>query len=127
MPHDGSPVITRWLEGLDDEVQAEFDARFALWAAHDKWHDLYQGLSELDRLGERFEELTKVREIAVTVNGILYRILGVHFDVWEFVMLIGYADEQQRGEIPLDVQNTFEERLNDLRRNPQNRRRDYEF
>jgi hypothetical protein len=126
MPHDGARVITRWIENLDDEVQAEFDARFLHWRTHDKWHDLYRGADEVDMPGERFEELSQIREIAVTVNAVAYRILGVHFDVWEFVMLIGYADPQRRAEVPSDVQVAFDERLNDLRKNPHNRC-DYEF
>lgn len=126
MPHDGARVITTWINRLDEEVQAEFDARLLQWAAHDKWLDLYAGAVELDKSGKRFEELTNVREIVFTVKRVLYRILGVHFDIWEFVMLIGYADEQGRAENPAEVQNTFEERLNDLRTNRQNRC-DYEF
>jgi hypothetical protein len=126
LPHDGTGVITRWMDQLDEEVQAEFDARLLIWAAKDKWLDLYGGLVEIeigaDKYGERFEELTKTREITVTVNGVLYRILGVHFDVWEFVMLIGYSDDQCRSEIPSEVQECFLERLNDLRRNRQHRR-----
>jgi hypothetical protein len=126
LPYDGTGVIGRWIEGLDDEVQAEFDARLILWAANDKWLDFYRGLNSLDSHGERFEELTKIGEIPVTVNRVLYRILGIHFDVWEFVMLVGYSDKQRRAEIPQDVRNCFQERLSDLRQN-RHHRQDYEL
>jgi hypothetical protein len=126
LPHDGTGVIGRWIDGLDDEVQAEFDARLIVWAANDKWIDFYRGLNELDKHGERFEELTKIGEIPVVVNGVLYRILGVHFDVWEFVMLIGYSDPQRRDVVPDDVQEFLQERLNDLRQN-RHHRQDYEL
>jgi hypothetical protein len=126
LPHDGTGVIRHWIDGLDDEVQAEFDARLILWAANDKWLDFYKGLNTPDSHGERFEELTKIGEIPVIVDGVLYRILGVHFDVWEFVMLIGYSDDQRRAEIPPDVQIYLQERLNDLRQNPHHRQ-DYEL
>jgi hypothetical protein len=62
----------------------------------------------------------------VTVNGVLYRILGVHFDVWEFVMLIGYSDDQRRADAPPEVQQCFRERLDDLRQNKQHRQ-DYDL
>lgn len=126
LPLDGTGVISQWIEGLDDEVQAEFDVRLALWAANDKWLDFYKGLNTLDSHGERFEELTKIGEIPVTVDGVLYRILGVHFDVWEFVMLIGYSDARRRAKVPADVQIYFQERLSDLRRN-RHHRQDYEL
>jgi hypothetical protein len=123
-------VIGKWIDGLDDEVQVEFEARFLHWAAKDKWHDLYAGLIEcepgIDKYGNRFEELTKIREITVTLNGVLYRIIGVHFSVWEFVMLIGYADEEQQATPPMDVEESFRERLSDLRQHPHHRQ-DYEL
>jgi hypothetical protein len=126
LPHDGTGVISRWMEDLDDEVQAEFDVRLIEWKAKDKWLDVYSGLVEIDMPGDRFEELTKIREIPVTVNGVLYRILGVHFDVWEFVMLIGYSDDQRRADAPPEVQQCFRERLDDLRQNKQHRQ-DYDL
>jgi hypothetical protein len=126
LPHDGTGVISRWIDGLDDEVQAEFDVRLIQWAAKDKWLDLYSGLVEIDKHGDRFEGLTNIRDIAVTVNGVLYRILGVHFEVWEFVMLIGYSDDQRRAKAPLDVQECLQERLDDLRQN-RHHRQDYEL
>lgn len=119
---DGAGVISKWMDGLDEKVQAEFDARMLVWAANDKWLDLYAGADEIDTHGERFEELTKIREIPVTVDGVLYRILGVHFDVWEFVMLIGYSDDQCRAQTPPEIQEWLMERLDDLRRNPHHRR-----
>jgi hypothetical protein len=120
--NDGAGVISSWMDGLDEQVQAEFDARMLAWATHDKWLDLYTGAVKIDTHGERFEELTQSREIPVTVDGVLYRILGVHFSVWEFVMLIGCSDDQRRAEIPPEVQEWFVERLDDLRRNPHHRR-----
>jgi hypothetical protein len=123
MPHDGSGVIGQWIDGLDDAVQAEFDDRFLQWAANDKWLDLYSGVVELDMHGERFEELGKIRDIAVTVNGVLYRILGVHLEVWEFVMLVGYSDYQRRSEPPIEVKKCFQERLSDLRQNRHHRQK----
>ena len=126
LPHDGTRVISRWLDGLDEDVQAEFDVRLIEWKAKDKWLDLYGGLVEIDTHGQRLEELTKVREIAVTVNGVLYRILGVHFDVWEFVMLVGHSDNQGRAALPPDVRQCLIERLDDLRRNPHHRQ-EYEL
>ena len=127
LPHDGTCVISQWMDGLDDEVQAEFDVRLIEWKAKDKWIDLYGGLVEIDTHGDRFEELTKIREITVVaVDGVLHRILGVHFDVWEFVMLVGHSDDQGHAEIPPDVKQCLVERLDDLRRNPHHRQ-DYEL
>jgi hypothetical protein len=121
--HDGVGVISKWIDELDDDVQAEFDARFLIWSTKDKWLDLYGGLGELDKLGDRFEELTKIRDIAITVNAVLYRILGVHYNVWEFVMLVGYADNQCRSETPTEVEECFRERLSDLRQNRRHRQK----
>jgi hypothetical protein len=73
LPHDGTGVISEWFKKLDDEVVAEFDARFAQFGADDKWIDLYRRADELKEYGERFEEMTKRREIPVTANGVLYR------------------------------------------------------
>lgn len=116
------------MTGLDDTVQAAFDARLLQWARDDKWLDVYGGPVVLDepgeRYGERFEELTKMRDIHVTKGRILYRILGVHFSIWEFVMLIGYSDSKRRSKTPADVQRYYLERLDDLRRN-RHHRRDY--
>jgi|SRR5271163_4805505 len=126
LPHDGAGVISRWIQELDDKVQAEFDARLLIWAANDKWLDFYKGLDELDEHGERFEPLTKIGEIPVIVDGVLYRILGVHFEVWEFVMLIGYSDDQRHAAVPKEVQESLRERLLDLIQNPHHRQ-DYEI
>ena len=121
--HDGVGVITKWIDGLDDEVQAEFEVRFLQWAAQDKWLDLYTGAVELDTHGDRFEELTKIRDIPITVSGVLYRILGVHFSVWEFVMLVGYSDDKRRSETPAEVEECFRERLGELRQNRHHRQK----
>ena len=126
LAHDGTGVISKWFETLSDEVVAEFDARFVQWAADDKWLDLYRGADNLDKHGERFEELNRRREIPITVDGVVYRVLGVHFDVWEFVMLVGYTDTPPRSGVPEEIEKIFQERLRDLQQNPHHRC-DYEF
>jgi hypothetical protein len=124
--HDGVCVITKWIDALDDDVQAELEARFLQWAANDKWIDLYGetvGIVGLDIYGDRFEELTRTRDIAVTVKSVLYRILGVHFSLWEFVMLVGYADPERRSKAPQEIEKSFNELLNDLRQNRHHRQK----
>ena len=112
---DGVGTITAWMQGLDDEVQAQIDTRLLQWANLDKWNAAYAG---------KFEDLKDLQEIAVLWGGSVYRILGSPISMWEFVMLIGYTDERRRNKVPREVKAEANARLNKLRANPE-RRREY--
>jgi hypothetical protein len=83
---DGVGTITTWMQGLDDEVQAQIDTRLLQWANLDKWNDAYAA---------KFEDLKDLQEIPVLWKGSVYRILGSPISIWEFVMLIGYTDDRE--------------------------------
>jgi len=114
---DGAGVITEWIRTLADEVQAEIDTRLLHWSKVDKWIEAYAKV---------FEDLRDIQEISVQCGGAVYRILGSHISIWEFVMLVGDVDERRRGKTPSRAKQSALERLNALRANPE-RRRDYEI
>ena len=114
---DGAGVITEWIQTLSDEAQAEIDARLLQWSKLDKW---------IEAFAKGFHDLRDLQEISVQCGGAVYRILGSHISIWEFVMLVGDVDERRRGKTPPRVKQSALERLNALRGNP-GRRRDYEI
>jgi hypothetical protein len=73
-----------------------------------------------------FDDLRDLQEISVRCGGAVYRILGSHITIWEFVMLLGDVDEEQMGKTPSRAKQSAMERLNALRADPE-RRGDYEI
>ncbi len=110
---DGAGVITRWIETLDDEVQAQIDTKLLHWRKVDKWITAWAG---------KFEDLKDIQEIVVYSGKSVYRILGTQFSIWEFVMLVPYKDENKRSNVPPEIRALAEDRLNQLRADPEKRR-----
>jgi hypothetical protein len=113
---DGIGVVTAWIGHLNDDALAEVDYLFLRSRRIEKFALLKEG---------EFRVLAEVEDLPLKVGGTNYRLLASFLGVDEIVILAVCKEERSGKPTPATIK-LAEERLYEVRVNPE-KRREYKF